>query len=104
MMGCESDCPNLHRLQSLEEDYHAFKEKNSADHKEFYNRIEMLEKESALHKNDLEHIKETVDEVNTNVKSLMAMPGKRYETLIVSVITALAGTFVGFLLSGNIPV
>ena len=64
----------------------------------------MLEKESALHKNDLEHIKETVDEVNTNVKSLMAMPGKRYETLIVSVITALAGAFVGFLLSGNIPV
>ena len=49
-------------------------------------------------------IKETVDEVNTNVKSLMAMPGKRYETLIVSVITALAGAFVGFLLSGNIPV
>lgn len=74
-MGCEHECFNEHR-------------------------IEELERKTALSENDLNHIKATVDEMNNNLKILMAVPGKRYDTIIVCVITTVVGAIVGFALSG----
>ena len=44
-MGCENNCVNEHRIKNLEEDLRDFKERNSKDHKEFYNRLEDVEKD-----------------------------------------------------------
>lgn len=74
--------------------------KQSERHKEFYSRINKLEQQTALYSNDLDHIKETVDEMNNNLKILMAVPSKRYDTIIVCVITTVVGAIVGFALSG----
>ena len=79
-------------------------EKNSDRSKEFYERIGELERKTALSENDLNHIKSTVDEMNNNIKTLMAVPGKRYDTIIVCAITAIVSAVIGFMLSGILPV
>ena len=52
---------------------------------------------------DRKHITQQLEEINGNVKTLMEKPSKRYETLVMSILTALAGAFVGFLLNGVLP-
>ena len=102
-MGCENGCMNEHRIRSLEEDFRDFKERNSRDHKEFYNRIEKAEKDMVESRGDRKHITQQLEEINGNVKTLMEKPSTRYETLVMSILTALAGAFVGFLLNGVLP-
>lgn len=89
--------------KKLKKNIHDMQEKQSERHKEFYSRINKLEQKTALYSNDLDHIKETVDEMNNNLKILMAVPGKRYDTIIVCIITAVVGAVVGFMLSGVFP-
>lgn len=102
-MGCENNCVNEHRIKNLEEDLRDFKERNSKDHKEFYNRLEDVEKDMVSSKNDREHINAKLDEISTDVKSLTEKPAKRYETIVTSVLTAIIGALVGFILSGVLP-
>lgn len=103
-MGCENNCVNEHRIKSLEEDFRDFKANNSKDHKEFYNRIEAVEKDMVESQGDRKHITQQLDEISSNVKSLMEKPGKRYETVITSVLTAIIGALIGFIMSGVLPV
>lgn len=102
-MGCEQNCFNEHRLEELEKVVHEMKEKHSKRDGIFFGRINALETKIVLYNNDLGHIKDTVDEMNDNLKSLMEAPGKRYDTIVVCVITAVIGAIVGFALSGIFP-
>lgn len=102
--GCEHECFNEHRIEELEKNFQLMQEKHSDRSKEFYERIGELERKTALSENDLNHIKSTVDEMNNNIKTLMAVPGKRYDTIIVCVITAIVSAVIGFMLSGILPV
>lgn len=102
-MGCENNCVNEHRLKSLEEDFRDFKTKNSSDHKEFFNRIEDVEKDMVESQGDRKHITQQLDEISLNVKSLMDKPGRRYETVVVSIITAIVSVIVGFVMRGIFP-
>lgn len=102
-MGCENNCVNEHRIKNLEEDLREFKERNSKDHKEFYNRLEDVEKDMVSSKSDREHINTKLDEISIDVKSLAEKPAKRYETIVTSVLTAIIGALVGFILSGVLP-
>lgn len=103
-MGCENGCINEHRIKSLEDDFKEFKLNNSKDHKEFYNRIEKAEKDMVESQGDRKHITQQLEEINVNVKTLMQKPGKRYETIVTSILTAVIGALVGFFLSGVLPV
>lgn len=103
-MGCEHECFNEHRIEELEKNFQLMQDKQSDRSKEFYERIGELERKTALSENDLNHIKSTVDEMNNNIKTLMAVPGKRYDTIIVCVITAIVSAVIGFMLSGILPV
>lgn len=102
-MNCENGCVNEHRLNTIEHELDELRRKSSNDNKEFYNRIEFLEKENALLKRDIEHIKETMDEMNENIKTLMQRPQKRYDAIIASAITAVIGGVIGFIMSGILP-
>lgn len=102
-MNCENGCVNEHRLNTIEHELDELRRKSSNDNKEFYNRIEFLEKENALLKRDIEHIKETMDEMNENIKTLMQRPQKRYDAIIASAITAVIGGIIGFIMSGILP-
>ena len=100
-MGYENDFD--HRFKLVEDDIKELKEKNSKDHKEFYNRIEDVEKAMVESASDRKHINEKLDKIDTNVESLMQKPAKRYDTVVTSIITAVVGALIGFLLSGVIP-
>lgn len=103
-MGCENGCLNEHRIKILEDDFREFKANNSKDHKEFYNRLEDVEKDMIESQGDRKHITQQLDEINVNVKSLMQQPGKRYETIVTSILTAVIGALIGFVVSGVFPV
>lgn len=103
-MGCENNCVNERRIKSLEDDFRELKSNNSKDHKEFYNRLEAVEKDMVSSKSDREHINGKLDEISNNVKSLMQKPGKRYETIVTCILTAVVGAIVGFIMSGILPV
>lgn len=103
-MGCEHDCINEHRLQELESAVHEMKEKHSKRDGVFFERINALEQKIALYNNDLGHIKDTVDEMNDNLKSLMEKPGKLQDKIIAYVITGIIGIVLGFALKGIFPV
>ena len=103
-MGCEHECFNEHRIAELEDNLRKMQERQSDRNKEFYERIGELERKTALSENDLNHIKSTVDEMNNNIKTLMAVPGKRYDTIVVCVITAIVSAVIGFMLNSILPV
>lgn len=103
MNECENKCVNEHRFRKIEEDLKQLRERNSEDHKEFYNRIEEVEKDMVESQGDRKHINEKLDRIDMNVESLMQKPAKRYDTVVTGVITTLVGALVGFLLSGAIP-
>lgn len=103
MNECENKCINEHRFKQIEDDLKQLREKNSADHKEFYNRIEKTEKDMVESTSDRKHINEKLDKIDVNVETLMQKPAKRYDTVVTGIITAVIGALVGFLLSGVIP-
>ena len=103
MNECENKCVNEHRFNQIEADLKELREKNSSDHKEFYNRIESTEKAMVESMSDRKHINEKLDKIDVNVESLMQKPAKRYDTIATSIITAIVGALIGFLLSGAIP-
>lgn len=102
-MGCDTNCANEHRFKQIEEDLKELRDKNSKDHKEFYNRIEKAEKDMVESVGDRKHINEKLDKIDVNVEALMQKPVKRYDTVVTSIITAVVGALIGFLLSGVIP-
>ena len=102
-MGCENNCINQHRIDALEKDLESFREKSSRDHKEFYERIEKNEKNMIESQGDRKHIRDQLDEINGNVKSLMQKPEKRYETIVTGILTGIIGAIIGFVMSGILP-
>lgn len=102
-MGCETNCLNEHRLETIEQELKEIRDKHSRDSKVFYDRIGALERDNVLFGSDIQHIKGTMDEMNENIKTLMATPAKRYETIIACVITTVVGALIGFLISGVLP-
>ena len=102
-MGCDSNCVNEHRFKQIENDLKELKEKNSSDHKEFFNRIEATEKDMVESVGDRKHINEKLDKIDINVETLMQKPGKQYETIVACIITAVISAIVGFVLKGVLP-
>ena len=102
-MGCDTSCVNEHRFKQIEEDLKQLRERNSVEHKEFYNRIEKTEKDMVESESDRKHINVKLDEIDANVKSLMQKPEKRYDAIVTGIITTVIGVIIGFLLNGVIP-
>lgn len=102
-MGCDTNCVNEHRFKQIENDLRELRDKNSRDHKEFYDRIEKNEKDMVESTSDRKHINEKLDKIDVNVETLMQKPVKRYDTVVTGIITTVIGAVIGFLLSGVIP-
>lgn len=103
MNECENKCVNERRFKQIEDDLKRLRDKNSSDHKEFYKRFESTEKAMVEFESDRKHINEKLDKIDVNVEALMQKPVKRYDTVVTSIITAVVGVLIGFLLSGAIP-
>lgn len=102
-MGCENGCMNEHRIKALKDELDNLKEKNSLDHEKFFNRIEENKEKMVESQADRKHIREQLDEIGGDVKSLMQTPAKRYDMIITSVLTGVIGALIGFIMSGILP-
>lgn len=102
-MGCENGCVNEKRFEDIQKELDSLKEKNSRDHEKFFERIEENKGKMIESQNDRQNIREKLDEISIDVKSIMQTPAKRYETITASVLTGIIGALVGFIMSGILP-
>lgn len=100
-MDCKNECMNEHRFKRIEEDLKELQDKNSRDHKEFYQRIEDTEKDMVESRGDRKHMKDKLDKIDSNVEALIQKPGKRWESVIGYALSALVGAFIAYLLNGG---
>lgn len=98
-MECSNECKNEYRFKQIEEKLR----KNSDDHKEFFKRIEAVEKDMTESQSDRKHINEKLEKIDSNVEILMMKPISRYETVVTSILTAVVGGIIGFIVSGILP-
>lgn len=97
------DCPLAPRVEALEE----VNRQHSATHREMYKRLRDLERVSDVQENKLKNIEDKLDDIQADNKSILqkvealeAKPGKRWETLVACVISALGTAFVMWLAMG----
>ena len=69
------------------------------EHKQLENRITELEKDKRLSEYQYKQIMETLKEVQADVRDLKTVPGKRWDLIITSGITALIGGLIAFILT-----
>ena len=83
-------CKNESRLIALEKDA----ERNSNQHKEFYEAIKQEAVSQALTDSNYAQILITLERLERKVDILEANPAENWKKLIAGIITALAGYFV----------
>ena len=100
--NCES-CPVLPRVEALER----ANEQHGKSHREIYGRLGALETATAVQENKLDTIDDKLNDIQADNKSILqkvealeAKPGKRWETLVACVISALGTAFVMWLAMG----
>lgn len=103
-MGCENNCMNEHRLSAIQKELDSLKEKNSADHEKFFNRIEENREKMVESQSDRQNIREKLEEIGIDVKTIMQTPVKRYETITTSILTGVIGALIGFIMSGILTI
>ena len=84
------------RVKALEED----RERNSAQHREFYRAFKELEKSGAVTQERYNTILSTMSEMRASIEALKAKPGKRWESVVDKALWAVAGAVVAWLLAG----
>lgn len=100
MEKCSDQCMLAGRVDRLEKDMAEEKKSRQEAHKEFYRRIRDLENDQAVNKEKLETIEGKIDSMDGKLDTLLAKPGKRWESIVAAVISALAAGMVGFFLAG----
>lgn len=96
-MPAEHECTMKDRIEALEEE----SKKHRVDHGKFYERFNALEKSAAVTeerynkiREDTKEIKDRIKQNNDAIHELKDKPGKRWDSLISCMISAIAGAFV----------
>lgn len=97
-MACE-ECTMRERISALEED----SKKNAEAHREFYGKFEQMKVDNAVANNNMMNITSTLSEIRADVKELKEKPAKRYDAIVMYIITSVLGALVGFLINGVMP-
>lgn len=91
-----NNCPLEPRLEALER----ANEQHSKTHREIFRRMNGVERDNAVQAAQYKAINDTLGEIKTAVDTLAAKPGKRWEMLVGCVLSALAGAFLLWVVSG----
>lgn len=94
----ERDCVSLERVEALEEQFREQREKSSATHKEFYNRIRELEKQNSVRDVQYKAIMEKLDCLTRTVNEIKDKAGKRWDMIVDKAIWAAVAAVIAFLL------
>lgn len=92
----ERHCYGLEKAKELEERLAAINEKNTETHREIYDRLRKLEIDQAETKTQYGHIMETLVSIKSDVAELKSKPGKRWESIVAALISALVGGLIAF--------
>lgn len=87
-----NECIMEQRINMLEKDMH----RNQVTHKEFFDRFEKLNIDYVTLQKDVSNMSNKIDEIYLDLKALMNVPNKRYETIITGIITAVIGIAIGY--------
>ena len=85
------------RLVALEED----SRRNQQTHKEFFARFESQGKDYTRVDAQYSSIMSTLSKLERTVEELKDKPAKRWDTVIVAIITAVVGVVVGLVMHGG---
>lgn len=96
---CVNGCINEHRILELEKDI----QRNATTHKEFFDRFEKMNSRMVGYEKDMAYLTATVTDISKDVKEIKEKPAKRWDSVVMYLITSVIGAVVGFLLSGVIP-
>ena len=99
MADCSNGCINEHRLLDLEKDI----QRNQQTHKEFFARFEKMNSRMVGYEKDMSYLTATVTDISKDVKEIKEKPAKRWDSVVMYLITSVIGAVVGFLLSGVLP-
>lgn len=100
MEKCNDQCMLAGRVDRLEKDMAEEKKARQESHKEFYRRIRDLENNQAVNQEKLETIEGKIDGMDGKLDTLLAKPGKRWESIVAAVVSALVAGIMGFFLAG----
>lgn len=92
------DCPVVGRVESLESQLDEYQAQNGSSHKEIYDRLRKTETQLAVTSDRYNTIIEKLNNLTSKVSELEQKPGKRWESLVGTVLGAAAGVLVAFLL------
>lgn len=91
-----SNCPLEPRLEALER----ANEQHGKTHREIFQRMNEVERDNAVQAAQYKAITDTLGEIKATVDTMAAKPGKRWETLVGCILSALAGAFLLWVVSG----
>lgn len=98
-----NDCPLTPRVEALER----ANDQHSKTHREFYGRLNSLERGEAAQAEQYKNILEKLDgltqkhdALNAKLRELEAKPAKRWDRLVECALSALVGAFLVWLASG----
>lgn len=97
-MDCQN-CPLKERVEYMHDQIKELEKKYSTSRKSIYERLENLERQSALTDERYKRILEELEELKNTIKPLTEKPQKRWDTAVTSTITAIVGGIVGFIIS-----
>lgn len=90
------NCPMEPRIAALE----SVNNRSSDTHREIFRRLNEVERENAVSAAQYKTITDTLAEIKATVDMLAAKPGKRWESLVGYVLSALVGAFLLWAASG----
>ena len=97
----ERPCRGLDKARELEEQLNLDRQRNTATHREMFDRLRKLEIDQAETKTQYGHIMETLVSIKSDVAELKAKPGHRWESIVDKIIFAAVGAAVAYLLGGG---
>lgn len=99
---CAETCSHL---EKLENEVRTLRDQNSEEHKEFYNRLNAIEKTNAVQDERYKATMDKLDEISTKqdalgekIGAIEAKPGKRWEGIVDKAIWAILAAVIAFLL------
>ena len=94
------DCLVAARVDALEKEFDRYRGNSTDTHKQMFERIGALEQSGATLKTKLDGMDGKLAEITEKVNTLADKPGKRWESLVSCLLSALAGAFVLWLAAG----
>lgn len=107
--NCAQNCPILGRVEALEGQVDELGAQNASSHKDIYTRLGALERSEAVqevhYKNIMvkldKDIPAKIDGLSVKIEALEKKPGKRWELVVSSALSALVTGVVVYLLAGG---